>query len=121
MGKYLQFCLLFAFVLFSFDAWAMNRSGTITMRFDLSTHSHGKTAQLWIPYPATNQYQTVSNISIKGNYSSSAVYTDAVFQSPMLYARWDPGSNSRKLTFSFDVVRKEVIRRDFFQCIPLHK
>ena len=31
----------------------------------------------------------------------------------MLYARWDKGAKSRKLTFSFHALRNEVVRRDF--------
>ncbi len=96
------------------NAWAdTSSSGRITMTFDLSNHGLEKTAQLWIPYPVTNAHQRVSDISVKGSWSSSGVYTDAVFGTPMLYARWDKGVKARQLTFSFNVSRKEVVRRDF--------
>jgi transglutaminase-like putative cysteine protease len=107
--------LLATMMLFTFfsNVWAMKASGTITMEFDLSSHDQDKMAQLWIPYPITNSNQKISNIFIDGNYSSSGVYTEGKFQSPMLYARWDQGVKNRKLTFSFDVERQEVIRRNF--------
>ena len=116
MGRHLQLILLILYISFSFfssDVWAEAVSGTITMEFDLSTHSHDKATQLWIPYPTSNKYQTITNIIVKGNHSSYAVYTDRIFQSPILYAHWNSGTKNRKLTFSFDVQRQEVIRRNF--------
>ncbi len=83
------------------------------MTVDLSAHGHEKVARIWIPYPITNANQAISNISVTGTYASSGVYTDREFQTPMLYARWDAGTRDRKLTLSFDVERKELIRRDF--------
>ncbi len=94
-------------------SWANTSSGQITMEFDLSNHGDKETAQLWIPYPTSNGNQTIKNISIKGNMTSSGVYTDNTFETPMLNARWDKGIKNRTLTFSFDVTRKEIKRRDF--------
>jgi len=113
MSKYLYFITVITFLTFSSNIWAKAASGKITMEFDLSAHDHDIEAQLWIPYPTTNKNQTVTNIHLNGNYSSSGVYTDSTFQTPMLYARWNSGTKNRKLTFSFDVKRQEVIRRDF--------
>jgi transglutaminase-like putative cysteine protease len=113
MSKYLHLGFMFALLFICSDLWAMNSSGTVTMDFDLSSHSHDKATQLWIPYPTSNQHQTITNISINGTQSSAAVYTERIFQSPMLYARWNPGVKNRTLTFSFDVKRQEVIRGDF--------
>ncbi|MDM8538188.1 transglutaminase domain-containing protein [Desulfobacterales bacterium HSG17] len=93
--------------------WANTSSGQITMEFDLSNHGNKEIAELWIPYPVSNQYQTIDNISIQGNMSSSGVYTDNTFETPILYARWDTEIEKRTLTFVFNVMRKEVIRRDF--------
>lgn len=113
MSKHFYFMAALTFLLFSPNVWAKTSSGKITMEFDLSAHGHDKEAQLWIPYPTTNKNQTITNIHVDGNYSSSGVYTDSTFQTPMLYARWDSGTKNRELTFSFDVKRQEVIRRDF--------
>lgn len=94
-------------------AWAKPVSGTIVMEFELSAHGNGKEALLWIPYPVSDQRQLISNVQIEGDYSHAAVYTDRKFQTPMLAARWDKKAKSRKVTFSFDVERDEVIRRNF--------
>jgi transglutaminase-like putative cysteine protease len=113
MSKYLYLIAAITFLILPPNVWAKTASGKIIMEFDLSAHDHGKETQLWIPYPITNKNQTITNIHVKGNYSSSGVYTDSKFQIPILYARWDSGIKNRKSTFSFDVKRQEVIRRDF--------
>ena len=61
----------------------------------------------------TDEYQNILKIEITGDYSEAAVYTDRTFKTPMLYARWENGIKSRKLNFSFDVERQEIIKRNF--------
>lgn len=90
-----------------------SHSGLITMTFDLSDKSATAETELWLPYPVSDRDQTITDVKITGDYATSAVYADAAYSTPMLYARWDKGTASRKLTFSFKADRKEVIRRDF--------
>lgn len=90
-----------------------NHSGTITMTVDLSSHGSKDDAELWIPYPVSDQDQNITDVKISGTYATSAVYADSTYSTPMLYARWEKGSPNRTLTFSFKADRKEVIRRDF--------
>ncbi len=114
MKKTFNLIITAVFLLIPLWAQAGNESsGTITMEFDLSEHDANQEAQLWIPYPLSDRDQVVSNIHISGDYAESAVYSDQKYSTPMLYARWNKGSESRKLTFSFHVVRQEVMRRDF--------
>lgn len=107
------FIIIVVLMFVSSNAWAGISSGRITMTIDLSGHGYDKAADLWIPYPVSNANQHISNISIEGNWSASGVYTDRVFNTPMLHARWEDGVEERKLIFSFDVTRDEVIQRDF--------
>lgn len=90
-----------------------SHSGFVTMTLDLSDKGSTEETELWLPYPVSDQDQTITDVKISGDYAASAVYADAVYSTPMLYARWDKGAASRKLTFSFRADRKEVIRRDF--------
>ena len=108
MRKYLYLITVFLFLLLPTHLWAKTASGKIIMEFDLSAHDPGSETRLWIPYPTTNKRQTITNIHIEGNYSSSGVYTEREFQTPMLYARWDPGTESRKLKFTFDAERQAI-------------
>ena len=90
-----------------------SHSGLITMTFDLSDKGSTAETELWLPYPVSDRDQTITDVKTTGDYTASAVYTNAVYGTPMLYARWEKGAASRKLTFSFKADRKEVVRRDF--------
>ena len=92
---------------------ANSSSGTIVMEFDLSTKESGEETRLWIPYPLSDRDQLISEIKISGDFNESAIYSDQKFITPMLYARWDKNSPSRKLQLSFHVIRNEVRRRNF--------
>jgi transglutaminase-like putative cysteine protease len=91
---------------------AQSHSGTITMAFDLSAQPDTDTTRLWIPYPVSDENQLITDITVQGDYTESAVYTDQKYQTPILYARWPKGVHSRKLLYSFHVVRQEVVRRN---------
>jgi transglutaminase-like putative cysteine protease len=95
------------------SAWGVGqRSGTVTLDVDLSAQAPGKEAKLWIPYPISDQNQTVDDIKVTGNFVSSGVYTDVTHGTPILYAEWPKDAGSRKLAFSFHVVRKEIAQRN---------
>lgn len=95
------------------SATVKTHSGVITMTVDLSTHDLASEAELWLPYPVSDKDQNITDVKIFGDYTTSAVYTDNIYSTPMLHARWDKGVASRKLTFSFHATRNELIRRDF--------
>jgi transglutaminase-like putative cysteine protease len=92
---------------------AKSHSGTISMTVDLSSHAAEDAAEVWIPYPVSDKDQNITDVKVSGDYATSAVYTDNTYSTPMLYARWEKGMASRKLTFSFHASRNELIRRDF--------
>lgn len=96
-------------------SWASPKkhSGTITTTVDLSAYDPAGEAELWLPYPVSDRDQVITDIKVGGDFAASAVYADSTHSTPMLYARWDKGAKSRKLTFSFKAERSEVIRRDF--------
>ncbi len=82
------------------------RAGRITLAFDLSEQPAGQEARLWVPYPVSDRYQEISGVKIEGNATEWAVYTDREYGTPMLYARWAPDADVRRLTFSFQVRRE---------------
>jgi transglutaminase-like putative cysteine protease len=95
------------------STWAENRAGLVTMEFNLSTQPKGKEVRLWIPYPVSNQDQLISKIKLDGDYAATGVYTVPGNGTPLLYAEWLQGSESRKLNLSFEVVRDELRRGVF--------
>ncbi len=113
MRKHITLLLLAVFIFAATGAIAGSVSGIITMDFDLSRHPSDKEVRLWIPYPVSSPYQDITNMTLSGDFTGSAVYTDTKYQTPILYAWWPAGTESRKLTLSFKAVRQEVQRRDF--------
>jgi len=112
MKKPILLLLLAAFLSITPQAVANQVAGQIKMDFDLSQQSQGQEVKLWIPYPVSDQNQDISQVKVSGDFAESAVYTDKVFKTPMLYARWDKEATSRKLSFSFAAARDEVSHPD---------
>ncbi|KAF0219231.1 MAG: transglutaminase domain-containing [Geobacteraceae bacterium] len=94
-------------------ALAKSRAGAVTMEVDLSAREQGKEAKLWLPYPVSDADQSITEVKVSGDFAESAVYTDRVSGTPILYARWGKDAKSRRLIFAFHAERREVIRRDF--------
>jgi transglutaminase-like putative cysteine protease len=111
-GSWVFAMLAASIFLYAQTALGGSRSGRVTMEFDLSAQEAGKEVKLWIPYPVSDADQLISELSFSGDYAASAVYTDRKESNPMLFARWDAGAQSRKLTLSFSVERMEVLQRD---------
>ncbi len=86
---------------------ATTQSGTITMEFDLTAQAAGKEVKLWLPYPVSNGQQLIDEISWQGDSQTSAIYTDRQDNNPILFAHWDKGATSRKLTLKFNAERSE--------------
>jgi transglutaminase-like putative cysteine protease len=82
------------------------------LEVDLTTQGLGKETKLWLPYPASDRNQTVSDIKVTGNFAASGVYTDLTHQTPMLFAEWPKDAASRTLVFSFHVDRQEIAQRN---------
>jgi transglutaminase-like putative cysteine protease len=112
MKKLTSLLVALTLALLTQAAWAKSRSGTVTVEVDLSTQEKGKETRLWLPYPVSDADQTISGVRVAGDFAESAVYTDRVNGTPILYARWGSDAASRKLTFTFTAERREVIRRD---------
>jgi transglutaminase-like putative cysteine protease len=91
-------------------SWAANRSGSVSMQFDLSAHPVNAAVRLWIPYPVSDRYQTISDIQWQGNYTSAAVTTDNLNGTPALYVEWPKGTKQRNIKLRFSVDRQEIRR-----------
>lgn len=108
-----QLLLLAIALLVALPASAAIQSGNFTWTFDLSAHPAEQKAELWIPYPVSDNEQQISQLSWNGNYSTAAVYTERTLGVPMLYVHWAAGVKPRHLTLTFHAQRQEQIKRDF--------
>lgn len=85
------------------------------MSFDVTIRKNvsENTVQLWLPYPVSNELQTVENMTIVGNYNDSGIYREPENGNMILYAKWYRPLQFPHLNISFDVRRSEVILKNF--------
>jgi len=96
-------------------AIAKERQGEVTIQFNLNAPAESKNVRLWIPYPVSDENQTIEDVNIKGNFSKSSIYRDGRYGNMALYAEWNGSSKERLLTYTFKVKRREVIKKDFLK------
>jgi transglutaminase-like putative cysteine protease len=86
-------------------------SGTMTEEFDLSNHEAKESVRLWIPVAQSDEYQDISNmkVTVNGEDSGYEINEDDL-GNKMIYVEWKPEDTERKVTYSFDVTRKEALR-----------
>ncbi len=92
---------------------AKERQVEVTFEISLKAPQNSKEVKLWIPRPVSDEYQTVEDIGIGGNYSSSGIYKEKEFDNSILYAEWKGPEKERTLTYRFKVRRKEVVKKNF--------
>lgn len=122
--RLIEIIVLLLFLTWSFPCAAVEypseASGRLEIKVDLSDRPEKGETRLWLPYPLSDERQLVTDVKIQGDFSSSAVLSDAKFSTPMLFASWPEGASSKKLTFSFHVTRKEVSQRELPEREALH-
>ena len=79
------------------------KAGTVTYDINLKIPDGAKTANVYLPYPMSDQNQDISDVRVSGNYDNQAVYHDPKTGSNYLMATWGSISGTPKLTFSFHV------------------
>lgn len=99
------FIAMFIFIFNTF-AFAGIPSGTVTFNIKPSVLENSKKARLWIPYPLSDEYQSLTDIKVEGNFNASGVYKDPVSGAIFYYAEWMPVKDKPYLEISFHVTLK---------------
>ncbi|MDI7259401.1 MAG: transglutaminase domain-containing protein [Thermodesulfobacteriota bacterium] len=108
------FIVALSVLLFIFNVSnAQERRTEVTLKINLRAPEDSKDVRLWIPYPVSDENQTVEDVRIDGNFSSHGVYKEKEFGNSILYAEWKNPVRDRSLTYIFKVKRREVVKRDF--------
>lgn len=94
-------------------SFAKERQAEVTILFNLNAPVDAKELMLWVPYPVSDENQTISDIKVSGNFSNSGVYKEGKHGNMALYSEWNGVSKERVLIYTFKVKRKEVVRTDF--------
>jgi len=114
MGKSIGCMIAVIFIAaFADPAMAKERKGEVTVQFNLSAPVDAKNVRLWIPYPVSDENQSIEDVRVTGNFSNSGAYREGENGNVALYAEWNGPSKDRTLTYSFNVDRKEVVKKNF--------
>ncbi len=108
--------LIILFIIFAFLSTiseAKDRNVEVTLKFDLKEPENSREVRLWIPHPVSDENQTIEDVKIEGNYSSQGIYREKDFGNSILYAEWKNPRENKTLTYTFQVKRKEVVKKNF--------
>jgi len=105
--------LLCALLAFPCASMARERSGEVELAVTIAAPDDSKDVRVWIPYPASDNVQDISNVRIKGNFSQSGIYREKETGNLALYAEWTTPTKDRAITLTFDATGRELIRKDF--------
>ncbi|UCG55228.1 MAG: transglutaminase [Dehalococcoidia bacterium] len=95
------------------DVIPRERQGIVTFDITIDTPENADEIRLWLPYPVSNEYQTIEDVIIEGNYDSSGIYREEEKGTISLYAEWNDPISEGYLTYSFNVKRQEIIKKNF--------
>ena len=82
-------------------------SGQLTFTLTPATADGAKSVILWVPYPMSDAFQAVSNMSVSGNYEESAIYRDPASEAVYLYAAWHNPTAPPKCVMRFHLEQKD--------------
>jgi len=112
-ASFLSFFLILSLVPASAPSFAKEKRGIVTVTVDLNAPEEAKQVRLWLPYPMSGEFQRISEVAIRGNYSSMGVYREERHGEAILFTEWNAPAPKRTLTYSFRVERKEASAKDF--------
>ncbi len=95
------------------EVTAKEKQGVVTFDITIDTPENAGKVSLWLPYVTSNDYQTIEDVSVEGNFDYSGVYREAEHGIISLYAEWDEPKGDARLTYSFKITRKEIIMKNF--------
>ncbi|MGA6993659.1 MAG: transglutaminase domain-containing protein [Candidatus Deferrimicrobiaceae bacterium] len=89
------------------------RRAEVTFSVNLNAPADAKVVRLWLPYPMSDENQEVTDVVVNGNQTASGVYKEGAFGNAALYAEWKDTKAPRILTYTFKVLRRERVTKDF--------
>ncbi len=82
-------------------------SGKMSFTLTPIVEKNAQKAMLWVPYPMSDEFQTISDIKTDGNYQESGVYRDPASEAVYLYAAWTAPIKDPKCILSFHISQKD--------------
>ena len=94
------------------DLGDADRHVKIRWRTEIPIPVGSKYLRLWLPYPVSDENQTVENVRVSGNFDQSGIYRENIHGNLMQYVRWMQFRGTAWIELSFEIRRKERIQRN---------
>ncbi|MFQ5480376.1 MAG: transglutaminase domain-containing protein [Thermodesulfobacteriota bacterium] len=94
-------------------AGARERKGEVVLDIRIDAGSDNRDTRLWLPYPVSDQDQTIEDMRITGNFTKSGIYSQGENGVLMLYAEWSRPVKDHKLRVAYVATAEERIKKDF--------
>ncbi len=89
-------------------------SGEVTIEITVDAPADNKDTRLWVPLPVSNEFQTIEDVKVEGNFTNQSKTKEKTTGNNILYADWKkPSSEQRKLVLSFKATTHQRVNRDF--------
>nr|WP_321398453.1 transglutaminase family protein [uncultured Desulfobacter sp.] len=94
-------------LLFSGICVAAQPAGILTFTLTPTVEKDAKHVDLWVPYPMSDEFQTISDMSVSGNYTASGIYRDPASDAVYLHAVWNDLSQAPNCVMQFHITQKD--------------
>lgn len=81
-------------------------SGNLTFTLTPAVKNGAETVALWVPYPLSDEFQTISDVKIDGNFKESGIYRDPASEAVYFYATWTKPAKAPQCVLSFHIRQK---------------
>ncbi|WP_022664950.1 transglutaminase-like domain-containing protein [Desulfospira joergensenii] len=81
--------------------------GQLTFTITPAVGQDTKQVNLWLPYPVSDEFQTISDMRITGNFDSRAVYRDPSSEVIYLRATWSTPPEPPQCVMQFHISQKD--------------
>ena len=88
---------------------AKERKGEVVFQVSVEAPENSNDVRVWIPYPVTDNEQTIEDIQIDGNYTYSGIYGQKDGDLA-LYAEWTKPEKERIITLTFKASAMERVK-----------
>nr|WP_320015274.1 transglutaminase-like domain-containing protein [uncultured Desulfobacter sp.] len=106
MKKIIFMCLALVLVLSGLCS-AAQPDGQLTFTLKPAVEKDTKKVDLWVPYPMSDEFQTISNVSVTGNYETRAIYRDPGSEAVYLHVTWNQPSVQPECIMQFHISQKD--------------
>jgi len=91
-----------------------SHSGVVTLKITINAPINSRDVRLWVPFPVSDNEQTISDVRIDGNFTSKTMSRQNENGDYAIYAEWiKPVEDKRYLTITFNAAAIERSKKDF--------